>query len=250
MSVQVQANLWILRILEKLEPPVEQSAAAGDVALALTSAPLYPTNERKTTEVPTGQNPETSIVQTSEHPIAKEISIGQTSITQTTEKTTNPQKISSTPDVSQNTLKLGYVDVQALPDTQEPPSVIGTINGKAARILLDSGCSTYVLSEEFAVHADIRQYPTTPVPVELAVRNASQPTLKTQTKRLSMSIGQLETRKAFYIAPLPSYDAILGAPFVQEFDVRFPQNPVAVINGMEVPLIQAAMKPQKTQMIS
>src|SRR5215471_20264642 len=86
MSVQVQTypRILYLRILEKLEPPVEQSAAAGDVALALTSAPLYPTNERKTPEVPTGQTPETSIVQTSETPIAKEISIGQTSKTQTT----------------------------------------------------------------------------------------------------------------------------------------------------------------------
>ena len=187
MSVQVQAypGILYLRILEKLEPPVEQSAAAGDVALALTSAPKYPTKPIEKTpeeipetlivqttevptgqtpetlivqtpEVPTGQNPETSIVQTSEHPISKEISIGQTSKTQTTEKTTNPQTI-PTPDVSQNTLNLGYVDVQAPPDSQEPPSVFGTINGKTARILIDSGCSTYVLSEEFEVHADIRQ---------------------------------------------------------------------------------------------
>ena len=162
----------------------------------------------------------------------------------------DPQKISATPNVSQNTLNLGYLDVQATPDTQEPPSVIGTINGNPARILLDSGCSTYVLSEEFAVHAGIHQYPTTPVAVELAVRDAGQPTLKTQTKELSMSIGQFETRKALYIAPLPRYDAILGAPFVQEFDVRFPQNPVAVIKGIEVPLIQATPRTQKIQMIS
>ena len=50
-----------------------------------------------------------------------------------------------------------------------------------------------------------------------------------------MSIRQLKTKKAFYIAPLPRYDAILGALFVHEFDVRFPQNPVAVIKGIEVP---------------
>jgi hypothetical protein len=224
-----------LRTVKNLEPPVEQSAAAGDVALAHASAHENPTNPSitQTTENPTEKTPDT--------PKTEDPSI-----------TLNPQKISTTPDVSQNTLKLGYVDVQALPDTQEPPSVIGTINGKVAGILLDSGCSTYVLSEEFAVHADIRQYPTTPVPVELAVRNASQPTLKTQTKRLSMSIGQLETRKAFYIAPLPRYDAILGAPFVQEFDVRFPQktqNPVAVIKGIEVPLIQETPRTPETQKI-
>ena len=167
-----------------------------------------------------------------------------------TQNPPNTGKISATPDVSQNPLNLGYLDVQAPPDSQEPPSVIGTINGKTARILLDSGCSTYVLSEEFAVHAGIRQFPTTPVAVELAVRDAGQPTLRTQTKELSMMIGQFEIRKALYVAPLPRYDAILGAPFVQEFDVRFPQNPVAVIKGMEVPLIQATPRTQKPQMIS
>jgi hypothetical protein len=184
-------------------------------------------------------------------------------LTQTTENTTenttdktqtptNTEEILTTPEVSQNTLNLGYVDIQALPETKEPPAVFGNINGKSARILLDSGCSTYVLSEEFAVDADICQYPTRPVPIELAVRNAnaSHPTLDTQTKRLLMSIGQLETKKAFYIAPLPRYDAILGAPFVHQFDVRFPQkpqNPVAVIKGTEVPLIQATQETQKPQ---
>jgi len=210
---------------KKLEPPVDQSAAAGDVALAHASALETPTNP------PTTQTSETSIIQTP----------------------TNTEEVSSTPDASQNTLNLGYADIQALPETKEPPAIVGNINGKSARILLDSGCSTYVLSEEFAVHADIRQYPTTPVPIELAVRNASHPTLETQTKRLPMSIGQLEMKKAFYIAPLPRYDAILGAPFVHEFDVRFPQKPqkpVAVIKGIEFPLIQATPRTQKIQMIS
>ena len=234
--MSVQAYLWIhvhLWILKKLEPPVDQSAAAGDVALALAMAiepstkPSITQNEEKTP----GKDPERTT-----NPRKPTI-------------TTNPQKI-STPEVSQKTLNFGYLDIQNPPDSQEPPSVIGIINGNPARILLDSGCSTYVLSEEFAVHAGIRQYPTTPVAVELAVRSAAQPTLKTQTKELSMSIGQFETRKALYIAPLPRYDAILGAPFVQEFGVRFPQNPVAVIKGIEVPLIQETQKPQKIQMIS
>src|SRR5271169_3284191 len=223
--------------LGKLEPPVERSAPAGDNALALTSAiqnppamqnPSITLNEEKTP----GKDPECTM-----NPRKNSI-------------IPDPPKISTTPNVSQNPLNLGYLDVQARPDTQEPPSVIGTINGNPARILLDSGCSTYVLSEEFAVHAGIHQYPTTPVAVELAVRDAGQPTLETQTKELSMSIGQFETRKALYIAPLPRYDAILGAPFVQEFDVRFPQNPVAVIKGIEVPLIQETPRTQKIQMIS
>jgi len=76
------------------------------------------------------------------------------------------------------------------------------------------------------------------VAVGLAARKAEQTTLETQTKRLSIKTGQFETRKAFYIAPLPCYDAILGTPFVREFGVQFPKNPVTVIEGMEVPLIQ------------
>jgi hypothetical protein len=57
-----------------------------------------------------------------------------------------------------------------------------------------------------------------------------------------MSIAQLEIRKAFYIAPLRRYDVILGAPFVQEYFIQFPQNPVAVIKGIKVPLIQETQK--------
>ena len=167
-----------LRILKKLEPPVDQRAAAGDVALAHASAPETPTNP--------------STAQTMEKPTEK------------TQNPPNPEKISTTPEVSQNTpLNFGYLDMRMTPETKEPPAVIGNINGKSARILLDSGCSTYVLSEEFAVHADICQYSTTPVPIELAVRNASHPTLETQTKTADVDQAAQDEKGLLYSAFTP-----------------------------------------------
>jgi hypothetical protein len=229
-------------VYKKLEEPVDQDVAAGDLTLTSSSSPEPPTNPQ--TANPRTTNPRTKTV--------PDESYRNTSETTTTKQ----EKISLTPEISPNAnLNLGYLDIRAPPETKEPPSVFGTINGRSARILLDSGCATYVLSEDFAVNADICQYPTTPVPVQLAVRQPGRTTLETQTKRLSIKIGQFETRKALYIAPLPCYDAILGHPFVHEFDVRFPkENPVALINGIEVPVIEEnpenPEKTQKIQMIS
>ena len=139
--------------------------------------------EPTTNHLNTETTPETTITPNTEN-ITVTPNAEDRSITQNPSIIPDPQKISATPDVSQNTLNLGYLDVQAHPDTQEPPSVIGTINGKTARILLDSGCSTYVLSEEFAVHADIRQYPTTPVAVELAVSRRRSANLENPDERI------------------------------------------------------------------
>jgi hypothetical protein len=82
-----------LRILKKLEPPVDQSAAAGDVALALASTSETPTNPSTQTTEKTSDTPK----------------VEDPSITQTP---TNTRKISTTPEVSQNTtLNLRYLDM-------------------------------------------------------------------------------------------------------------------------------------------
>src|SRR5579859_3834092 len=46
-------------------------------------------------------------------------------------------------------VKLGYLGIHEKPEESRPPVVYGKINGKVARIMLDSGCSTYVLSTDF-----------------------------------------------------------------------------------------------------
>jgi len=135
---------------------------------------------------------------------------------------------------------------------KNPPEIDGTIHGQPARILLDSGCSTYVLSTDFAEQAKITQYPTKRIPVQLAIKNASQPYLESKTQKLSLSIGeQLETQKAFYVLPLPRYDAILGTPFIKEFDVTFPTDkPIACIGNIEVPLVNASKELEDTCQIA
>jgi len=159
---------------------------------------------------------------------------------------TNPEVPLETP------LQLGYLDIFADPEAEEPPEIHGTIHGQPARILLDSGCSTYVLSTDFAEQAKITQYPTKRIPVQLAIKNASQPYLESKTQKLSMSIGeQLETQKAFYVLPLPRYDAILGTPFIKEFDVTFPTDkPIACIGNIEVPLVNASKELEDTCQIA
>ena len=122
-------------------------------------------------------------------------------------------------------LNLGHLGVLTDPEAKDPPEIVGFIHGQTARILLDSGCSTYVLDSNFAKRARILPISTKPVPIQLAVRAASQIDLRTKTEKLSMSIGEkTQTQKAFFILPLPRYDAILGIPFVEEFNVKCPKN--------------------------
>ena len=74
------------------------------------------------------------------------------------------------PDISEDIpLKLGYLDIQGNPEVQEPPEIVGIIHGQPARMFLDSDCSTYVLSTDFATKAKINSYPTNSVPVQLAI---------------------------------------------------------------------------------
>jgi hypothetical protein len=133
------------------------------------------------------------------------------------------------------TLNLGHLGVLNDPEAKDPPEIVGTIHGQPARILIDSGCSTYVLDSNFAKRANVLSILTKPVPIQLAIREASQIDLRTRTEKLSMSIGeQTQTQKAFYILPLPLYDAILGTPFVEEFNVRCPKDSNCVTINDEI----------------
>jgi hypothetical protein len=66
-------------------------------------------------------------------------------------------------------VKLGYLGIDIDPEQAKPPEVYGKINGHPARILLDTGCSTYVLSSDFAKACNIPNFPSKPIPVELAI---------------------------------------------------------------------------------
>ena len=136
-------------------------------------------------------------------------------------------------------VRLGYIGLQDNPDAEEPPTIHCNIDSHPARILVDSGCGTYVLSEDFAHRMAIPwHYAKTSIPVELAVRQAARFSLTTKTKPVPIGIESLNgIRKSFYLAPLPSrYDAIVGIPFIREFNVQFTSNPesTVIINGKAI----------------
>ena len=54
------------------------------------------------------------------------------------------------PRVKTAHVTLGYLGIHEKPEEFRPPVVYGNINRHAARIMLDSGCSTYVLFTDFA----------------------------------------------------------------------------------------------------
>src|SRR5256714_15652109 len=82
--------------------------------------------------------------------------------------------------------------------------------------MLDSGCSTYVLSTDFARNNSISCYFCKPIPVELAVRSAGQFNLDTQTQKLSIEVGKISQAKALYILLLSGCDAIFSIPFLND----------------------------------
>src|SRR5271168_4007044 len=148
-------------------------------------------------------------------------------------------------------VNLGYIGIDNDPDQVKPPEVYGKINGYPARILLDTGCSTYVLSSDFAKACNIPNFPSKPIPVELAIRDASQYTLNTRTNKLSIEVGEVTLSKAFYVLPLPSYDAILGIPFLNGRKIAtYSDKPVVSIDSIEIPLVNEPDEPPRISVIS
>src|SRR5208282_1070434 len=47
-------------------------------------------------------------------------------------------------------VKLGYLGINDKPKEAKPPMIYGKIDGRVAQIMLDSDCSIYVLSTDFA----------------------------------------------------------------------------------------------------
>ena len=136
-------------------------------------------------------------------------------------------------------VKLGYLGINDKPEEVKPPMVYGNIDERIAQITLDSGCSTYMLSTDFANAGNIPCFPCEPVPVELAVLNASQFTLDTQTKKLSMEIGSITQSKAAYVLPLPSCDAIFGMPFLNGRKLsNLPRKDIVTLDDMKLPLVK------------
>jgi hypothetical protein len=148
-------------------------------------------------------------------------------------------------------IKLGYLETLDRPEEEKPPVVYGRIMGRTARIMLDSGCSTYVLDADFAHVSGIPCFPCKPTPVELAIRDASRFTLDTQTQKLPMEIGTITQSKAAYVLPLPSCDAIFGMPFLNGKRLfANPEENLVTLDDMELPIVENPGRPTQISVIS
>src|SRR5436190_2305932 len=137
---------------------------------------------------------------------------------------------------------LGLHDQMEVPEADKLLEVVGQIEGRPAKILLDTGCSTYVLSSRFAERNGILGIRTRPRPVDLAVSSA-RAQLTHKTAPLELRIGNTAIRKSLYLRPVPQFDAIVGMPFFRqnEIDLAGLEFGIIEVNGSKVPISKGDM---------
>src|SRR5436190_20604655 len=133
---------------------------------------------------------------------------------------------------------LGLHDQMEVPEDDKLLEVVGQIEGRPARILLDTGCSTYVLSSRFAERNGIPGIQMRPRPVDLAVSSAGVQ-LTHKTGPLELKIGNTVIKKSLYLLPIPQFDAIVGMPFFRqnEIDLGGLESGIIEVNGSKVSMI-------------
>ena len=92
----------------------------------------------------------------------------------------------------------------------------GQINGKDAVML---GCSSYLLTDRFVRKNQIGlKNLAKPVGVRMdAQTNGRKPQITEYTEPLQITLPEAsEIRTPFFVLPLQTYDAILGAPYVRD----------------------------------
>jgi hypothetical protein len=124
-----------------------------------------------------------------------------------------------------------------VPEADQLLEVIDRIEGRPARILLDTGCSTYVLSSKFAERNGIPGIQMRPRPVDLAVSSA-RAQLTHKTAPLELKIGKTVITDSLYLLPIPQFDAIVGMPFFRrnEIDLAGVESGNIEVNGSKVPM--------------
>jgi hypothetical protein len=112
--------------------------------------------------------------------------------------------------------RLGYIGLGLhqleVPEADQLLELIGQIEERPARILLDTGCSTYVFSSRFAERNGIPGIQMRPRPVDLAVSSA-RAQLTHKTASLELKIGKTVITNSLYLLPIPQFDAIVEMPF-------------------------------------
>ena len=132
---------------------------------------------------------------------------------------------------------LGLHDRLEVPEADKLLEVVGQIEGRSAKILLDTGCSTYVLSSRFAERNGIPGIRMRSWPVDLAV-NSARAQLTHKTAPLELRIGNTVIKKSLYLLPVPQFDAIVGMPFFRqnEIDLAGLESGIIEVNGSKVPI--------------
>ncbi|EEB05005.1 hypothetical protein SJAG_05118 [Schizosaccharomyces japonicus yFS275] len=121
-----------------------------------------------------------------------------------------------------------------LPAVEAPPLVHCKLMGQDCRALLDTGCATYIVSEDFALRHGLPILQTASRPVQLAVETKELVVLDRCTAPITVQIGNTVTKQSFFVAKQAAeHDAILGIPFWNNFGVQLNGNRVR-INGDQV----------------
>src|SRR6266513_884025 len=147
------------------------------------------------------------------------------------------EKIEKDLDVRLGYIGMGVHNKLEVPEAKTLLEVNGQINGKAARILLDTGCSTYVLSTQFATRHNIEKTPMKLRSVDLTVSGVGAQ-LAYKTGLTKIRIGNIEVEKSLYLLPIQQFDAIVGMPFFTENEVNLSELETGniEINGTKVRL--------------
>ena len=228
----------------KDQDPVKDTARGAIATLAMTNgstrrskSPRMPTRTKGVDD--TGQGRKDSLEkrtlaasQTAEAPESLRCpesrrSTSEDSVTQQeaelSEKRTEPATSDNDERTSEWDMRLGYFglglhDQMEVPEAEKLLEVVGQIEGRPAKILLDTGCSIYVLSSSFAKRNGIQEIQMRPWPVDLAVSSA-RAQLTHKTASLELRIGKTVITRSLYLLPIPQFDAIVGMLFFRQNEI-------------------------------
>ena len=120
-------------------------------------------------------------------------------------------------------MRLGYFglrlhDQMKIPEADKLLEVVDQIEGRSIKILLDTGCSIYMLSSSFAKRNGIQEIQMRPWPVDLAVSSARAQFIHKITP-LEFKIEKTMITKSLYLLLIPQFDAIVGILFFRQNEI-------------------------------
>ena len=120
-------------------------------------------------------------------------------------------------------MRFGYFGLRLhdrikIPEADKLLKIIDQIEEQSTKILLDTGCSIYILSSSFAKRNEIQEIQIRPRPIDLAINNA-RAQLTHKTILLEFRIEKMMITKSLYLLPIPQFDAIIGISFFRQNEI-------------------------------